>query len=158
MNHKLPFNAAWARNDAKLTPVKDGAGGGAGASGGAGPTGGRGDRKSGGGGGAGRGKRGQGRARGAREGGRGGPAREAGAVELSQPQRTAIEMLTSGHTAIDSAMKAGVRRMTLYRWLKSDATFQAAYNAWRRDALATARGRMLALTDVAVTAVGKAMA
>src|SRR5206468_4133175 len=31
-------------------------------------------------------------------------AEEAGALELSQPQRTAIEMLTSGHTAIDSAM------------------------------------------------------
>jgi hypothetical protein len=48
--------------------------------------------------------------------------------------------------------------MTLWRWLKNDAQFQAAYNAWQQDALATARGRMLALTDGALTAVGKAMA
>ena len=84
-------------------------------------------------------------------------AAEAGAMALSPSQRTAIEMLTSGHTAIDSAKAAGVNRVTLHRWLKSDATFQAAYNAWQQDALATARGRMLALTDAAVTAVAKAM-
>jgi hypothetical protein len=50
-----------------------------------------------------------------------------------------------------------VNRTTLYRWLKNDAEFAAAYNAWQQDAIATARGRLLALTDTAVTAVGNAM-
>jgi hypothetical protein len=82
---------------------------------------------------------------------------EARAMPLSPAQRTAIEKLTSGHTLVDSATAAGVNRTTLYRWLKHDPAFQAAYNAWQHDALATARGRLLALSDIAVTAVSKAM-
>src|SRR5207244_3791667 len=77
-------------------------------------------------------------------------AAEARALALSPAQRTAIEKLTSGHTLVDSALAAGVNRTTLYRWLKNDATFLAAYNAWQQDAVATARGRMLGITDVAV--------
>src|SRR5260221_559194 len=84
-------------------------------------------------------------------------AAEARALALSPAQRTAIEKLTCGHTLVDSATAAGVNRTTLYRWLKSDAQFQAAYNAWQQDALATARARMLGLTDVALTSLGKAM-
>src|SRR5947209_6027615 len=79
------------------------------------------------------------------------------AAALSPAQRTAIERLTSGYTMVDSALAAGVGRATLYRWLKSDPEFLAAYNAWQQDAVATARGRLLALTDSAVSAVGKAM-
>lgn len=82
---------------------------------------------------------------------------EAMAMALSPAQRTAIEKLTSGHTMVDSAAAAGVGRATLYRWLKNEPAFQAAFNAWQHDAVATARGRLLALTDIAVTAVGKAM-
>jgi hypothetical protein len=82
---------------------------------------------------------------------------EALALALTAAQRTAIEKLTSGCTMIDAAKVAGVTRMTLHRWLKNDAQFQAAYNAWQQDAIATARGRMLALTDAAVTSVHKAM-
>jgi hypothetical protein len=78
-------------------------------------------------------------------------------LSLTPPQRKAIEKLTAGHTVADSATAAGVNRCTLYRWLKHDPEFQAAYNAWQQDAIATARGRLLALTDTAVTAVGKAM-
>src|SRR5205807_2282667 len=82
---------------------------------------------------------------------------EARGLALSPAQRTAIERLTSGSTLVDSALAAGVNRTTLYRWLKNDPAFLAAYNAWQQDALATARGRLLALTDSAVLAVGKAM-
>ena len=84
-------------------------------------------------------------------------AAEALALALTPAQRTAIEKLTSGHTLVDSATAAGVNRTTLYRWLKHDPEFQAAFNAWQQDVMATARGRLLALTDTAVTAVGKAM-
>ena len=78
-------------------------------------------------------------------------------LALSPPQRKAIELLTSGRTVIDAAQAAGVNRATLYRWLSGDAAFVAAYNAWQKDVLATTRGRLLALTDLAVTTVTKAM-
>jgi hypothetical protein len=80
-------------------------------------------------------------------------AAEALSMGLSPAQRTAIEKLTTGHTLIASATAAGVSRVTLYRWLKHDLTFLAAYNAWQHDAIATARARLLALTDTAVTTV-----
>ena len=84
-------------------------------------------------------------------------AEEAKALSLTPAQRTAIEKITSGHTLVDAATAAGVNRVTLYRWLKHDPEFQAAYNSWQQDALATARGRLLALTDTAVTTINKAM-
>lgn len=82
-------------------------------------------------------------------------AAEARGLALTPPQRTAIEKITSGYTLVDAASAAGVNRTTLYRWLKHDAEFQAAFNAWQHDALATARGRLLGLTDSAVTTVAK---
>ncbi len=82
---------------------------------------------------------------------------EAISLALPPPQRAAIEMLTSGHSMIESATAAGVNRTTLYRWLKNDPNFKAAYNAWQHDALATARGKVLALTDAAVDAVRRAL-
>jgi len=82
---------------------------------------------------------------------------EATSMELSPPQQTAIQLLTSGHTLVASATAAGVSRMTLHRWLKGDAAFSAAFNAWQKDVLDTARGRLLALTDLAVTTVAKSM-
>jgi hypothetical protein len=79
------------------------------------------------------------------------------ALGLTPAQRVAIEKLTVGETVVDAARAAGVTRMTLHRWLKQDAAFVAAYNAWQQDALASARGRLLALADTAVTTVGNAM-
>ena len=84
-------------------------------------------------------------------------AAEAMTLALSAAQRTAIERLTCGQTLVDSATAAGVSRMTLYRWLKNDVQFQAAYNAWQQDAVATARGRMLGVTDVAVMSLARAL-
>jgi AcrR family transcriptional regulator len=82
---------------------------------------------------------------------------EACLLALSPPQRLAIEMLTSGQTLVASATAAGVSRMTLYRWLKGDAVFLAAFNAWQKDVLDTARGRLLALSDLAVSTVAKSL-
>ncbi len=47
--------------------------------------------------------------------------------------------------------------MTLHRWLKQDARFVAAYNAWQQATLESARGRLTALAELAVTTVGEAM-
>src|SRR5579872_1365044 len=79
------------------------------------------------------------------------------AAALTPAQRIAIERLSVGETVVDAARAAGVTRMTLHRWLKQDAEFVAAYNAWQEETLASARGRLLALADTAVTTVANAM-
>ena len=84
-------------------------------------------------------------------------AGEATVLQLSPAQYKAIEQLTAGQTVVASAAAAGVTRLTLYRWLKNDPAFQAAYNAWQHDAIATARGRLLAMTESAVTTVSQAV-
>jgi len=84
-------------------------------------------------------------------------AAEAMTLSLTPPQQKAIRLLTSGHTLVASATAAGVNRTTLYRWLKGDAAFLAAFNAWQKDVLDTTRGRILALSDLAVNTVAKAM-
>jgi hypothetical protein len=84
-------------------------------------------------------------------------AAEALTLALSPPQQMAIQLMTSGHTLVASATAAGVNRTTLYRWLKRDPAFVAAFNAWQKDVLDTARGRILALSGLAVTTVARAM-
>ena len=85
-------------------------------------------------------------------------ARAAAAGELSGAQRTAIEWLTAGETTVAAAAAAGVSRSTVHRWLRVDAAFGAAFNAWQADAVADARARLLALGDAAVSAVAAAVA
>jgi hypothetical protein len=90
------------------------------------------------------------------------PAKSQAPVEgtplaISPQQQVAIEQLVAGKSLVASATSAGVSRLTLYRWLKSDPVFTAAYNAWQREMLETAKARLVALTDGAVTAVGEAM-
>ena len=84
-------------------------------------------------------------------------AAEAVALALSPEQRTALEKMLTGHTLVASATAAGVTRMTLYRWLHDDAKFQAAYNAWKLDAVTGAQTKILAMTDTAVNTVGRAV-
>jgi hypothetical protein len=79
------------------------------------------------------------------------------AIALSPPQQKALNTLASGQTISASAEAAGVSRLTVYRWLKTDPDFVALYNAWREEAVMAARTRLLSLTDVAVTAVADAM-
>ena len=74
-------------------------------------------------------------------------------------QRKAIEMLTSGHTLVESATAAGVGTddvvpvaeggMRNFAWRR---TTPGSRMRWGR-----ARGRLLAMSDLAVTTVGKAM-
>jgi hypothetical protein len=79
-----------------------------------------------------------------------------GDLGVSVPQEQAIRALAIGRTTTDAAAEAGVSRRTLHRWLAEDAAFIAAYNAWRRDAAQSARGRMMALTGDAVEALAGA--
>ena len=64
----------------------------------------------------------------------------------------ALKALMSGQNARDAAKAAGVSRTTLYRWQRCDVNFIAAHRDWRRQAFGTARSRLTALTDKAITA------
>ena len=80
------------------------------------------------------------------------------AAILSPEQRTAIEWLTAGESPTSAAVAAGVGRTTVYRWMKEDPNFQAAYNAWQADVTATVKAQILAAATVAVQAVVGSMA
>jgi hypothetical protein len=84
-------------------------------------------------------------------------AAEEAALELSPAQRLALEKLLSGDTVVASASAAGVTRLTIYNWLKKDAKFQAAYNAWQQDILTSARTRLLAMTSDALTTLSRSV-
>src|SRR5665213_88616 len=73
---------------------------------------------------------------------------------LSAAQTRAMQALLAGKSFTEAAQEAGVARSTLYRWQTCDARFIAAFNAWQRQALSSARSRLLALSDKAVSAVG----
>jgi len=52
------------------------------------------------------------------------------AEPLSAEQYKALALLTEGEPIREAAKKAGVGKTTLYRWMKEDPQFRAAYNAW----------------------------
>jgi len=82
---------------------------------------------------------------------------EVAALPLQPQQRTAIMKLTSGCGHAEAASAAGVSRMTLYRWFRKDPNFQAAFNAWQHDVLASARAQLLASTNKAMATVLRAV-
>ena len=73
--------------------------------------------------------------------------------DLSQKQQTALAELQRGATFLNAAQAAGVNRVTLYRWIKADPAFRAAYNAWEQAACESARARLVMAADRAVTNV-----
>jgi hypothetical protein len=82
---------------------------------------------------------------------------EAAALPLSPRQRIALIKLTQGASYRAAADAAGVTRQTVHEWMKADAHFKSAFNAWQHDALTTSRDRLLAGTADATTAVLEAI-
>lgn len=76
---------------------------------------------------------------------------------LSGAQETALAALRAGGTFVKAAEEAGVNRVTVYRWVRDDPHFQAAYNAWQQEAAESARARLVKLADMAVDVVEKAL-
>jgi len=76
---------------------------------------------------------------------------------LAVEQRAALDLLLMGKSVIESAKSAGVARATVYRWIKNDPVFRAAYNEWHDQLRESSRSRLLALTDKAADAVEKAL-
>jgi len=76
---------------------------------------------------------------------------------LSREQEAALAAIAAGKSAAAAAIDAGVHQGTLYRWLKEDPSFSAAYHTWQNECRESARGRLMALTDNAVSAVSNAI-
>jgi hypothetical protein len=72
-------------------------------------------------------------------------------------QEQAIEGLLSGQGITRAAREAGVDRTTVWRWLKDDPAFQAAYNRARLELQAAVQARLLGLTEHAVTCLEQAI-
>lgn len=76
---------------------------------------------------------------------------------LTPPQREAVRLLAVGSSVAGAAQALGLSRMTLYRWMKEDAAFRAAYNAWQREMITSVRSRLLQLTEDAFNTVATAV-
>lgn len=76
---------------------------------------------------------------------------------LSFDQQTALEQLLSGMSVTQAAASSDVGRTTLYRWLKSDPTFRAAYNEWHQQMRRSTESKLLTLTDTATDAIKRSM-
>jgi hypothetical protein len=79
-------------------------------------------------------------------------------AELSVGQHHALDALAQGETQEIAAQRAGVKRLTVYRWMHFDPFFRAAYNIWQKQSAESVRGRLLKVAEGAVAAVAKAVA
>ena len=70
--------------------------------------------------------------------------------DLSQKQQSALAQLQRGASFQAASQAAGVTRMTLYRWVKSDPMFRAAYNTWEQERIESARARLVRASGKAV--------
>jgi hypothetical protein len=67
--------------------------------------------------------------------------------KLKVKQQLAITALLGGASQSAAAEAAGVDRSTLYRWMKRDAEFVAAYNRVKHDHYDTIHARMFQITN-----------
>ena len=84
-------------------------------------------------------------------------AADDGSDVITPQQERAIGLMASGKTATDAAAGVGVSRATLYRWMRDDPAFVAAWNAWQGDQRQATRAQLLGLSGEAVAAVRGAM-
>jgi hypothetical protein len=77
---------------------------------------------------------------------------------LSPPQQAALGALAGGQTLSSAATTAGVSRMTIWRWLKTDPAFAEAYRQWKLELRESSEAGLLRASEKAVAAVAKAAA
>ena len=77
-------------------------------------------------------------------------------AELSGPQQAALGALAGGQTLSSAAQAAGVNRVTLWRWLKTDPAFANAYRQWKLSLRESSEAQLLLLGEQAVAAVARA--
>ena len=76
---------------------------------------------------------------------------------LTAQQHAVLSLLAFGQSVIAAAESAGIHRGTIHRWLSSDPNFRAAYNAWKKETVELAAGRLAKLSDNAVSVVCEAL-
>ena len=76
---------------------------------------------------------------------------------LTPTQEQALQQLAAGKGIVSVARSVGVHRRTIARWLRSDPHFAAAYNAWRKETVASGQARLLAMADMALDTVQSAV-
>jgi hypothetical protein len=72
-------------------------------------------------------------------------------------KQLALEHLVAGKSMSEASRLTGIPRITIYRWLKTDPAFQAAFNEWHEQMENSVRARLMAMTDVAAEAVQKSL-
>jgi uncharacterized protein YggE len=78
-------------------------------------------------------------------------------AELSRKQGEVIAALVTMPTITEAATRAGVGERSLFRWLRADATFQAAYREARGQAVQQAITRIQQATSTAVKTLESVM-
>jgi hypothetical protein len=76
---------------------------------------------------------------------------------LPLDQQLALSALADGCTYTDSATRAGVARVTLWRWIHKDPAFAEVFNAWKRELNESTRLKLLTAAPTASSAVLKAI-
>ena len=80
-----------------------------------------------------------------------------GENNLSRRQHAALSALLTEPSVVAAAAAAGVSERSLFRWLKDDPEFKAAYLEDRREALSQTTARLQAASAAAVTSLCNVM-
>ena len=83
--------------------------------------------------------------------------REDEGATLPALQQKALEFLVAGKSVAETGRLIGVGRTTMFRWLKRDAEFRAAYNRWHTEIESNCQSRLMTMTDKAMDAVERAL-
>jgi hypothetical protein len=78
-------------------------------------------------------------------------------IVLAKEQQVVLEGLVVGKSVTEMSQAAGVNRTTIYRWMKHDPAFRAAYNQWHEQMIESGRSRLLMLVDTAADSLRKAL-
>lgn len=72
---------------------------------------------------------------------------------LSEEQQQALGLVTQGVSIREAGKQLGMHRGTIYRWLKTDPHFRAAYNAWQLEQQESCRAALMKAAEDAVKRV-----
>jgi hypothetical protein len=76
---------------------------------------------------------------------------------LSDEQQRALGLVTQGVSIREAGQQLGMHRGTIYRWLKTDPHFRAAYNAWQLEQQESCRAALMKAAEKAVARVIEAL-
>jgi hypothetical protein len=77
---------------------------------------------------------------------------------VAESQQAVLELMRMGKSVAETARTTGMSRSTIYRWLKTDPAFAAAYNQWQDELEQHSRSRLYGMMDLAADALEKALA